>query len=217
MANFENFYASWSCRVQVWRLIYQRCDRLVLMDRLRQGKLLLHQVVLFGVLLILTGARLLMGRWEIDLYMLWWWLGALLGFSFIFLDRLYYAFWQHPEETLSIKMKDLIARGELVKGLVSVLEERADQTKLAMRSVLFLGAWVVLGIFALTSVGAPFGRGFMLGMGLHLVFDLLADYFDRGRDVRLWFWQIRRELSEPEVRTVVWGFVILFVLIGWGL
>lgn len=217
MANFENFYASWSCRVQVWRLIYQRCDRLVLMDRLRQGKLLLHQVVLFGVLLILTGARLLMGRWEIDLYMLWWWLGALLGFSFIFLDRLYYAFWQHPEETLSIKMKDLIARGELVKGLVSVLEERADQTKLAMRSVLFLGAWVVLGIFALTSVGAPFGRGFMLGMGLHLVFDLLADYFDRGRDVRLWFWQIRRELREPEVRTVVWGFVILFVLIGWGL
>lgn len=217
MGNFENFYASWSCRVQVWRLIYQRCDRLVLMDRLRQGKLLLHQVVLFGVLLILTGARLLMGRWEIDLYLLWWWLGALLGFSFIFLDRLYYAFWQHPEETLSIKMKDLIARGELVKGLVSVLEERADQTKLAMRSVLFLGAWVVLGIFALTSVGAPFGRGFMLGMGLHLVFDLLADYFDRGRDVRLWFWQIRRELSEPEVRTVVWGFVILFVLIGWGL
>ncbi|QHO63031.1 hypothetical protein [Candidatus Chazhemtobacterium aquaticus] len=187
------------------------------MDRLRQGKLLLHQVVLFGVLLILTGARLLMGRWEIDLYLLWWWLGALLGFSFIFLDRLYYAFWQHPEETLSIKMKDLIARGELVKGLVSVLEERTDQTKLAMRSVLFLGAWVVLGIFALTSVGAPFGRGFMLGMGLHLVFDLLADYFDRGRDVRLWFWQIRRELSEPEVRTVVWGFVILFVLIGWGL
>lgn len=217
MGNFENFYASWSCRVQVWRLIYQRCDRLVLMDRLRQGKLLLHQVVLFGVLLILTGARLLMGRWEIDLYLLWWWLGALLGFSFIFLDRLYYAFWQHPEETLSIKMKDLIARGELVKGLVSVLEERADQTKLAMRSVLFLGAWVVLGIFALTSVGAPFGRGFMLGMGLHLVFDLLADYFDRGRDVRLWFWQIRRELREPEVRTVVWGFVILFVLIGWGL
>lgn len=63
------------------------------MDRLRQGKLLLHQVVLFGVLLILTGARLLMGRWEIDLYLLWWWLGALLGFSFIFLDRLYYAFW----------------------------------------------------------------------------------------------------------------------------
>jgi len=187
------------------------------MDRLRQGKLLLHQVVLFGVLLILTGVRLLMGRWEVDLYLLWWWLGALLGFSFIFLDRLYYAFWQHPEETLSIKMKDLIARGELVKGLVSVLEERADQTKLAMRSVLFLGAWVVLGIFALTSVGAPFGRGFMLGMGLHLVFDLLADYFDRGRDVRLWFWQIRRELSEPEVRTVVWGFVILFVLIGWGL
>ena len=194
-----------------------RCDRLVLMDRLRQGKLLLHQVVLFGVLLILTGVRLLMGRWEIDLYLLWWWLGALLGFSFIFLDRLYYAFWQHPEETLSIKMKDLIARGELVRGLVSVLEERADQTKLAMRSALFLGAWVVLGIFALTSVGAPFGRGFMLGMGLHLIFDLLADYFDRGRDVRLWFWQIRRELSEPEVRTVVWGFVILFVLIGWGL
>jgi len=217
MENFENFYGSWSCRVKVWQLIKRRCDRLVLMDRLRQGKLLLHQVVLFGVLLILTGARLLMGRWEIDLYLLWWWLGALLGFSFIFLDRLYYAFWQHPEETLSIKMKDLIARGELVRGLVSVLEERADQTKLAMRSVLFLGAWVALGIFALTSVGAPFGRGFMLGMGLHLVFDLLADYFDRGRDVRLWFWQIRRELSEPEVRTVVWGFVILFVLIGWGL
>ena len=147
------------------------------MDRLRQGKLLLHQVVLFGVLLILTGARLLMGRWEIDLYLLWWWLGALLGFSFIFLDRLYYAFWQHPEETLSIKMKDLIARGELVRGLVSVLEEGLIQT--SGDGMCVLGAWVVLGIFALTSVGT-FVEGFMFGMGLHLVF-FFTDYFDRGQ------------------------------------
>jgi len=187
------------------------------MENSRESKLLLHQVILFGVLLLLTGFRLLVGRWGLSLYVLWWWVGALVGFLFIFFDRLYYALWQHPEETLSIKMKDLLNSGQVIKGLVMVLQERADQTRLAMRSVLFLGVWVIMGLFAVTSVGGPFGRGFMLGMGLHLLFDLLADYFDKGRDLRLWFWQIKRELTDAEIKSVVWGFVILFVFIAWGL
>lgn len=187
------------------------------MRELREGKLLLHQVVLFGVLLLLTGVRLLTGRWELGMYLLWWWVGAIIGFLFIFLDRLYYAIWQHPEETLSLRMRDLFGNGQILQGLAMVLQERVDQTKLAMRSVLFLATWVVMGLFAMTSVGGAFGRGFMLGMGMHLVFDLLVDYYDRGRDLRLWFWQIKRELSDMEIKSVVWGFVILFVLIGWGL
>ena len=159
------------------------------MELFKQGKLLMHQFVLFGVLLSMSGLRWLAGRlFSIDSYILWWWFGAIFGFLFVFLDRLYYGLWQNPDEVLSIKMKDLFGKGNLLKGLVAVLEERGDQQKLVMRSVLFLVAWVVLGFFALSSVDAPFGRGFMLGLGLHLAFDLLVDYFGRGREVGLWFW-----------------------------
>ena len=53
---------------------------------------------------------------------------------------------------------------------------------------------MVLGIFALTSVEHHLVGDLCWEWGF-TSFDLLADYFDRGRDVRLWFWQIRRDLA----------------------
>ncbi len=188
---------------------------------LRKGngvsKFLMHQYWLIGILLLLTGSRLLTGYWELSLLILWWWLGGIIGFLFVFTDRLVYAFWQQPDELLSRKIKELFSVGKIGDGLALALQEREEHQHLVVRSLLFLLVWVVLGFLAMSSSSGSFGRGFMLGLGLHLTFDLMADYLGKGRDVRLWFWQIKREFSQQEITTVVWGYVILFVLIALGL
>lgn len=187
---------------------------------LRSGgvsKLVVHQYWLFGILLLLTGFRFLNGSFSLSVWLLWWWLGAVMGFLFVFLDRLIYAFWQQPDDILSIQLKQLFGQGKIWSGLALALQERTEQKHLVIRSVLFLGIWVLLGFLTLTSTNTVFGRGLMLGIGLHLTFDLLADYFGKGRDLRFWFWQIKREMSQQEMTVVVWGYVILFVLIAVGL
>lgn len=179
-----------------------------------QRGLIWHQIVLFSALILLTVVRLLTRSWQVDVTLFWYWLGAILGFVFIYFDQVYHVMWQDPEAAMSMQLRELFGKRHFDQGLVMILEERLGNERLAMRSVMFLAAWVILGIFTLTSVAAPFGRGFMFGLGLHLTFDLLTDYFGRGRDVRLWFWQIKRVLLPQEIVGVVWGYVLLFLAIG---
>ncbi len=182
-----------------------------------ERKLVLHELVLFAVLFGLTIWRLFAGSWSFGYAVLIWWLGAILGFCFVFLDRIVYVFWQKPEETLSLTLREILGEGRLMKGLATLLSERQVQQHLMMRSVLFLGVWVALGLLTWTSVSTVLGRGFMFGLGLHLTFDLLTDAVWNRRNLELWFWQIKRKLSPVEMKLTVWGFVILFLVIAWGL
>lgn len=146
-----------------------------------------------------------------------WWLGGLLGFILVFADGVIYAFWQKPEDVLAMKMRDIFGRGRWQKGLVRMLGEEEKSDESILRSVLFLGVFLVMGILAATSVASPLGRGFMVGLGMHLWMDLMADFLWKKRDVKLWFWQIKREIEDNEVKGVVWGFTILFWLLVWNL
>ncbi len=183
----------------------------------KEGRLLVHEILLVGVLAIVTGVRLLTGVWELDLLIAWWWLGAVIGFVFVFLDRIVYAFWLRPEEVLSMKMRDLMTQGKMWQGLAVLLQERDEQERLIIRSALFLIVWLVLALFAVFSIGGGFGRGFMFGLGIHLVTDLIKDYLGKGRDMSLWFWQIKREIGQQERQAIVWGFTILAVMMLLGL
>lgn len=176
-----------------------------------------HQAALFFVLGLLTVMRLLVGNVTLNVSLLWWWLGGVMGFLFVFADRLVYAFMSHPEETLSIKLKELFGKGKIINGLALALTEREKQGKLMMRSVLFLVVWAVLTILTLTSIANTFSRGFMLGLGTHLVFDLGWDYWTAGRrDIGLWFWQVRN-VTEIEKNVFVWGTFVFYSLIVWFL
>ena len=139
-----------------------------------------------------------------------------MGFLFVFADRLVYAFSCHPEETLSIKLKELFGKGKIVNGLALALAEREKQGKLMMRSVLFLVVWAVLTVLTLTSIANTFSRGFMLGLGTHLVFDLGWDYFFSRKDISLWFWQVRN-LTKTEMNIFVWGAFVFYSLTVWFL
>lgn len=181
---------------------------------MKGNKLIWHQLVLILFLLILTGWRLLAGLWTLGVPVIWWWLGGVLGFLFVFLDRLVYALVTNGSDLLSVKVKDLLGQGKVVGGLALLLSEKEKQLHLMMRSALFAAVYLVLAFFTATSVANMFSRGLVLGMGIHLFFDLQWDFRGWGRNIHEWFWQIKRTLSPVEIRGFVWATTIVFLALA---
>jgi len=181
-----------------------------------RGKLIWHQVVLFGVLAFLTILRFFLGQNHFGIEVLWWWLGGVIGFLFVFADRLVYALASNSRETLSIQIKDLFGKGKLIQGLALAFSEREQQKHLVMRSALFVVIWAVLAIFTATSVGGGFPRGLVLGLGTHLIFDLVWDYRGGSRDVELWFWQVKN-VNKMEIDWFVRISAVFYFLLVWFL
>jgi hypothetical protein len=119
-----------------------------------------------------------------------------------------YNVFSKPNETLNLKLKE-VKKDNVLSGIKLLLSEDFDQKELVMRSFMFLVVWVVLAFFAMTSVVNSFARGFMLGMGTHLMFDLIYDYIYDKMRLDEWFWQIKRTL-EPEEK--LWFVVIMGVV-----
>lgn len=176
-----------------------------------------HQVCLFALMLLLTGWRLLSGRWVFGVGVLWWWLGGVLGFMFVFFDWFVQLMVMEPGKVFDVKLKKILKRENIKAGLVAVLEEREKKSRLVMKSALFLLVWLVMGFFTLSSIASAFGRGFMLGLGTHLMFDLVWDYFKTPEKLDNWFWMIKRRLDWEEKRWFVGIVVVLYLLIVRGL
>ncbi len=180
-------------------------------------KILWHEIILVAVLLILSGWRLWQGQWVLDVGVLKWWLGAILGFLFVFLDRLAAIAVTDPDRVLETKLKEVWGKGRIKEGLMMLLADRKKQEKLIMRTALFLVVWVVLALLSVTSVASFGARGFVLGIGTHLVFDLIWDYFKDKEKLSRWFWQSKGNFSEREMEVFFWLVVTAYVLIGWRL
>ena len=180
-------------------------------------KVLWHEIVLVAVLLVLSGWRLWQGQWILEVGVLKWWLGAILGFLFVFLDRLAAMAVTDPNRVLEMKLKEMWGKGKIREGLVILLADRKKQEKLIMRTALFLVVWVVLALLSVTSVTSFGARGFVLGIGTHLVFDLIWDYFKDKERLSRWFWQSKEGFSEKEMEVFFWLITAAYVLIGWRL
>lgn len=57
------------------------------MKLMERNKLWLHQIVLFAVLGVLVLASVVTGKFVFNVDLLWWLLGAVIGFIFVFGDR----------------------------------------------------------------------------------------------------------------------------------
>jgi hypothetical protein len=182
-----------------------------------KNKLWLHQMVLFGVLSAIILWNVLNKQFVFNTSILWWLLGAMIGFLFVFGDRLVYSLVSRPEEALSIQIKELFVKGKIAEGLKLLLAERYDQKELVMRSFLFLVMWAVLAFFTVTSVTNFFARGLVLGIGTHLIFDLIYDYRNDKERLDMWFWQIKRTLEPEEKRWFVIIMGGIYILLAFSL
>jgi len=172
---------------------------------------------LFGVLGVLILWSVLNSTFVFNISLLWWLLGAMIGFLFVFLDRFIYSVVSKPNETLSLRMKELFGQTKFVEGVRLLLIERFDQKELVMRSAMFMVVWIVLAFFTTTSVMNFFARGFMLGIGTHLVFDLAYDFVKDKERLDLWFWHIKRTLEPEEKRIFVVVVGVIYILLAFSL
>lgn len=165
-------------------------------------KLLTHQGVFLVWLVILTLIKWLTNRWSFGLPMLYWWLGAVLGYVFVYLDVWFFELLNNFANAWRWNIKQLLS-------LVKHVEERDD---LVMRSALFVMAWLILGFWTMTSVSNMFSRGLIFGLGTHLAIDIFWDVKQKGLQIDWWFRQIKRRIEDDEKK---WFLVLAGLFYLW--
>jgi hypothetical protein len=140
--------------------------------------------------------------------------GVLLGYSIIVLDRLIHALYLFPETEFSKLVQEQWQKKSL-SGLARVLNHAGDfQQQLMTRSGLFLVCYLVLAVFVLTSTGSILGIGVIMGMGLRYTLDFWLLSRSPDQFIRQFFWQVKHNFTAQEVRAVVLGWTVFFLIIS---
>lgn len=140
--------------------------------------------------------------------------GGFVGLLTPWVDRLIYVYFSKPQEPLSVEVKQKIAVKQY-KEAMAVLRSRADEQKhLAMNNILFLGVWVVLAVFMVTSSRSYLAKGAVLGIGLDLVLGLTEGWQNQARLKERLFWPLKRDLRDQEFKALVGIFVGAFVMLS---
>lgn len=171
----------------------------------------LPMALAYGLLVAAIGGS----WWPFRATELWGWMGwlagVLVGVVILFLDRVAYTY-AYPHEQLSQHFTWFIKNKQYLRALEILDTRRGEQEKLTFRSAIFMAVWVPLAFFALTSTTALFGKGVVMGLMLHILYDAWRlQKMDPARLTTRLFWQIRREVSEQEKMTLMYVLTGLFL------
>ena len=124
-------------------------------------------------------------------------------------------FYERRAEPLSLAIKRLVNKRQWQLVYIAFQHRGKEQTHLALHSVLFLLVWLVIAFYLITSSGSILTAGLVLSLGLQLAYQMAMDYKQPNK-LRAWlFWQIKRTLTETEMKVVVWAYWIAFGLMTW--
>lgn len=155
-------------------------------------------------------------RWQFDWGVLFWIVGGVFGWVMVVLDRVVWVYWTRPQTQLSVQVRYLVSSRKFKEAWQTLWQRKSEQTELTFRSVLFQAAWVVLAFFTITSTPSMFGKGLVMGLGGHLLYDEWKDYLVSPQKVASWlFWQIKRSVSLEELKIYLVAMTGLFVFLTW--
>ncbi len=127
-----------------------------------------------------------------------WVVGVVIGVLVLFVDRIVYTY-SYPGTQISQQFAWYIKEKKYMSALELLDVRRLEQERLTFRSSLFMAIWVPLSFFALTSTTGLFGKGVVMGLMLHILYDAwrLQKSDPKRLHVRL-FWLIKREVTDEE-------------------
>lgn len=182
----------------------------------------ISHLIFLGYFLV-TYARVLVFTWSGQSSFSWvfvlsqagslatWIIGGVLGWNLLVLDSIFYLYFTDPNGQLAAKSRELY-RFNLLSWFKYLFN--LDIPKRAIGSALFGAAWILLAGFALTSTVSYFGKGVIMGLGLHL---LLQMWMKQSQDPLALnsqlFWQIKRPVSNLEQKWYLWIFTGFFILL----
>ena len=142
-----------------------------------------------------------------------WFLGGIIGWNLLVFDVAAYIYFTHPEGLMAGNFRQILHQKGIWEWLKFLFSVKVND-KPALRSVLFLTAWVVIAFFAVTSTSSFLGKGVVMGLGLHL---LLENWQLQIRDPQVLnsrlFWQIKRAVSMKEQTYYLYLFSFLFAIL----
>lgn len=140
-------------------------------------------------------------------------IGVVMGVNILLLDRFLHAFYLYPEHDFNQLLQEEW-RKKNWKGLLHVFRQAEPfQEQLMTRSMVFLLCYLFLAIFVLTSTGSVIGMGVILGMGLRYVVDFWRLSKAPEQFTKQFLWQVKRSVTPQEIRTMVVGSTVLFLVI----
>jgi len=142
-----------------------------------------------------------------------WVVGVMIGVLVLFVDRIVYTY-SYPGTQIAQQFNWYIKEKKYLKAIELLDDRRLEQERLTFRSALFMVIWVPLAFFALTSTIGLFGKGVVMGLMLHILYDSwrLQKSDPRRLHVRL-FWIIKREITDEErlvFMSIITGLFALF-------
>jgi len=173
-------------------------------------------VLVLGYFLGIAGIGFLRGNYRILALMDWLQVllllaGGIFGWVIVWLDRLVYIYWSHPGTQLSQYARYYFKKKSWKAGINLMEQRKAEFKELTFRSVLFQASWVVLAVFALTSVASIFGKAMVVGLGLRILYEEWRDYLKDKETLKRWlFWQIKRKISNEELKWYLYGMTGIF-------
>ncbi|MCE7898229.1 MAG: hypothetical protein DPW11_01095 [bacterium] len=139
-------------------------------------------------------------------YLNWmgWVLGVIIGVLLLFIDRIVYTY-SYPGTQIAQQFSWYWKQKQYITALTLLYERRLEAERLTFRSSLFMVVWVPLAFFAVTSTPQLFGKGVVMGVMLHILYDSwrLQKKDPRRLHLRL-FWLIKRVVTDEEQLVFLW-------------
>lgn len=139
--------------------------------------------------------------------------GAAVGWCLPVFDKIAYIFILHPEAQVSQYLKYQLEKRQYKNFWQTLRLRTGEIDKLTTRGILFQVVWLVLAIFALTSVAGIFGKVLVLALGLRVFTEEWQEWFkDRAMLEKKLLWQIKADWQEKEIK----GYLIIkTILMAW--
>lgn len=149
-------------------------------------------------------------RWDLGWWIVWWMAGGLAALGFVLIDRLVGMYLLRSEVPVAVELRDLVNRDRWREAINFLIVRGGEQRVLMGYSVVFLVVWIPLAFFLLTSSPSWFARGLVMGIGLRAVIQMILYWRRYDLLSTTFFWQIKREVPENEVRIVLGVIIGLF-------
>jgi len=132
------------------------------------------------------------------------------------MDMIAYIYILHPETQVSQHAAHLIENKQFRQAYDLIRRRQDEMDKLTTRSALFQVVWVVLAVFALTSVPHLFGKALVMSLGLRILVDEWREYLKDKNKLKRWlFWQIKREVSMDELKWYLYTMSGVYLGLVW--
>lgn len=168
----------------------------------------------YGLLVFIFKGLFPIADWSYYLNWLGWMIGVATGVLVLFMDRIVYTY-SYPGTQIAQQFNWYWKQGQYFTALSLLYDRRLEAERLTFRSSLFMAIWVPLAFFATTSTPQLFGKGVVMGVMLHILFDSwrLQKTDPRRLHLRL-FWLIKREVLESERLIFLWVMTGIFIILS---